>query len=53
LSEIIPLWGILVRDTIDSVKIKAVESTIVLAKKLTKIEIADNFIGYLKNIDPY
>ena len=56
----VPVWGLLVKDTIDSVKIKAIEATDILVQKvikyiiikLTKSEIAENFIGHLKNIDP-
>ena len=52
MSELVPTWGTLVKDTIDSVKIKAIESTIVLAQKLSKNEVAENFLQHLKNIDP-
>lgn len=50
-SDLLPLWQLLMKDDIDSVKIKAIESTLKLITSFTKQEILDNLLGNLKNID--
>jgi len=50
-SDLLPLWQLLMKDDIDSVKIKAIESTLKLISCFSKQEIMDNLLGILKNVD--
>jgi len=50
-SDLLPLWQLLMKDDIDSVKIKAMESTLKLIGCFSKQEIADSLLGILKNVD--
>lgn len=50
-SELLPLWQLLIKDDIDSVKIKAIESSNFFVSNLRKDEANNAMITLLKNID--
>lgn len=50
--DLLPIWQLLMKDDIDSVKIKAIESSLKLFPAFTKQEINESLLPTLKNVDP-
>lgn len=50
-TDLLPLWQLLMKDDVDSVKIKAIESSLKLIPCFSKQEINDNILNTLKNAD--
>ena len=51
-SELLPLWNKLMKDDIDSVRIKAIESAVLLSQNLSSADINEHFLPLFKNLDP-
>ena len=50
-SDLLPLWALLMKDSVDSVKIKAIETTCILTEFFNKKEVNDHFMDIIKNFD--
>ena len=49
-QDLLPMWMVLMGDEIDSVKVKTLESTLKLAEKLNKAEVAEGLVPKIKEV---